>query len=34
MSTVLNVKEESLRNVKETLRRLQHQGEESCKSEV
>ncbi|XP_060947618.1 LOW QUALITY PROTEIN: centromere-associated protein E-like [Limanda limanda] len=29
LSTVLNVKEESLRNLKETLRRLQQQGEES-----
>ncbi|XP_069371194.1 centromere-associated protein E isoform X5 [Paralichthys olivaceus] len=29
MSTVLAVKEESLRNLKETLRRLQQQGEES-----
>ncbi|CAB1435126.1 unnamed protein product [Pleuronectes platessa] len=29
MSTVLNVKEESLRNLKDTLRRLQQQGEES-----
>ncbi|XP_034999877.2 centromere-associated protein E isoform X3 [Hippoglossus stenolepis] len=29
MSTVLNVKEESLRNLKEALRRIQQQGEES-----
>uniref|UniRef100_A0A3B4T7C3 Uncharacterized protein n=1 Tax=Seriola dumerili TaxID=41447 RepID=A0A3B4T7C3_SERDU len=32
MTTVLNEKEDSLRKLKETLRRSQQQGEESCKS--
>ncbi len=34
MTTVLNEKEESLRKLKETLRKSQQQGEESCKSAV
>lgn len=33
MTTLLNVKEDSLRTLKETLRKSQ-QGEESCKSAV
>lgn len=34
MTTLLNEKEDSLRKLKETLRKSQQQGEESCKTAV
>lgn len=32
MTTLLNEKEDSVRKLKETLRKSQQQGEESCKT--